>query len=354
MIIWIKNHASHAIAGAFLGAMIVGCTQLLEVGPQAGLIGTIQGGLVGAIFSLIIEALRSYDQTRERNVSMKRPLPPLMEPLSVGNPFHQARFLSWLFLQPYHLEAYRKQAGEAHVREMVAWLASSLLWLPLLIAGLVGILNKNIVLAPLRSTQTILMFLVWISFLLIAFFVTGMLGTPQKYEPDHQDWGFLFILAGILFILAIFVGMVVVEAVGLSRLLGGRLFGVILFNSGIILTMSYSVFQIKTPGEQKKLTYMFNIASLTQLFALIIVIIGFSIGASANDIANVGNDYSGMILFVVGILFVLLVVVTRLGTFILQKTASAPLSFGWFARWVLFILFITGQLAPIWVIGLPG
>jgi multidrug transporter EmrE-like cation transporter len=105
-----------------------------------------------------------------------------LRPLTAWNPLDQFRLLWWLFIRPEHLAAYREQFGKDAEKRVVAWLASSLLWLPLFIPLIGASLNGVDVITP---NPLGVVYPIWTGGVILAWLITGWFG----YSEDSRAVG---------------------------------------------------------------------------------------------------------------------------------------------------------------------
>ena len=90
--------------------------------------------------------------------------------LDPWNVFDQLRLLQWLFLTPERLVDYRARRDDESVRQVGAWLVSTLAWLPLAIPTL----GYSLGTIPVATSSPLNLFFVWILFV-VGWFATGWL-----------------------------------------------------------------------------------------------------------------------------------------------------------------------------------
>lgn len=160
----------------------------------------------------------------------------VIKPLIPWLPWNQFRLLWWLFIHPGWFVDYRNQIGEQATKKSAAWLASTIIWLPLLIPILSG-------LGTSPTTNATLMNISHLGWSGIVAFV--WLTTIRKANREATNAGFIF---GIMFI-----GTVVGVAGGIAGIITiGTSAGVIGFIVGTItLTIALSVAESVSIGSRQ-------------------------------------------------------------------------------------------------------
>lgn len=166
-----------------------------------------------------------------------------LEPLSPFKPADYLRLLGWVLIKPQKLQAYRHKFGIEDEQRVGKWLASSLLWGPLLIStfilGIEGLPHS----APIPST----VYLVLSLLLIFVWFLTVRL----ELNPSHNlGLTIAFLLAfgsaltiavGLIdvVVLGIVQVIVIVMAAGVAECIGGigRLSSVVAIGATLGMTL---------------------------------------------------------------------------------------------------------------------
>lgn len=359
---WLKDHWIYTIIGAFFGAIVTGAQFWLENDFDQAIMWTIIGALVGAITFSFVEMIRLYDQKRETAATTKHRtdseavIPRAYgDPLSPWRPADHLRLLWWLVMKPNYLQTYRKHTSAEHVQHMGAWTASALLWLPLFTSGAAGVLNGSI---PLRTA------LLGALPLLAAFYITCAVGIPQDFITTEQRLGgiSLFTIECFVFTVAtaLTVGIANLPYVNASPLLLILAFNFML-TSGIAVGIADSLWDIRPDEEQKTLTKLANIVSSIHTFTAVVITIGMTTGASlsivlshSNLLGSASENILTTAITVAASPVISLALFADLTSSILQRGASAKLSFGRLARWAVLVALILSQIAPLWLIASRG
>jgi|FLYN01.1.fsa_nt_gi hypothetical protein len=110
-------------------------------------------------------------QTPAQPTAHSHGLPPMdRQALDAWNLLDQLRLMQWLFLSPARVVEYEARRGEESVRQVGAWLVSTLAWLPLVIPTLAYSLGT----IPVMGSARLSLFFVWILFI-VALLATGWL-----------------------------------------------------------------------------------------------------------------------------------------------------------------------------------
>jgi hypothetical protein len=356
MINWLREHWLYAAVGAFFGATAAGIQAGIEAGWGAGVRWAAIGAVSGAVVFLVVEAARSYDRARENQTAKAVQPITITQPLSPWNPVHHLRFLWWLFMRPDFLQAYRAQAGEENTRQMGAWSASILIWLPLFTSGLAGALSSD---KPLQ------LLLIGGVFLVAALFITCVVGTPQELNLNQQGGGMggvsLAMIEGFVFLTAALTAISITGIIGDNHPLSIVLVAAFGIASGSALGIADSVWEVKADDDGDKPTVLLDVVSLIHMTIMSIITIGITAGtALAFAITSQAEGIETVdALLVIGSITaavpaISLAFVTDFVARVLQRSASARHSFGRLARWLTLMMLILSQVVPVWAVALRG
>lgn len=129
-------------------------------------------------------------QNSVQEAPRRHALPPIDKwGLDPWNVLDQLRLLQWLFLTPQRLVDYRARRGDDSVRQVGAWLVSTLAWLPLVIPTL----GYSLGTIPVASSSPLNLFFVWILFV-IGWFATGWL----NMRGSRLGSFIAFLIAGVV------------------------------------------------------------------------------------------------------------------------------------------------------------
>ncbi|MBL8163732.1 MAG: toll/interleukin-1 receptor domain-containing protein [Anaerolineae bacterium] len=144
--------------------------------------------------------------------SLPNPAPPAVpaiNPLRPWNPINQLRLLWWLFMQPGRFVEYREQVGEKAARTATNWLASTLIWLPVIIPTIASVRE------PFGEPSSIANTIIALGLVCLAWLSTGWFGRLEVH-------GVLGGLAGPV----AFVVVAIVDILGWVNVWGGLVLGV--------------------------------------------------------------------------------------------------------------------------------
>jgi hypothetical protein len=108
----------------------------------------------------------------------------------------QLRLLQWLFLKPERLIDYRMHRDDESLRQVGAWLVSTLAWLPLAIPTL----GYSLGTIPVVSPSPLNLFLVWILFV-VGWFATGWLNMRGSRPASFMAFVIAVIVTMMIFVL---------------------------------------------------------------------------------------------------------------------------------------------------------
>jgi hypothetical protein len=162
----------------------------------------------------------------------------MQEELDAWNLLDQLRLLQWLFLSPARLVEYEARWGKESVRQVGAWLVSTLAWLPLIIPTLAYTLGT----IQVERSSRLSLFFVWI-LLTVGFLATSWLNMRGSRVATLM--AFVITALGVLLIYTLIGGLDGVELapsaptqVAISMMLGvacGVAFSVARRAAGIVV-----------------------------------------------------------------------------------------------------------------------